>query len=142
MFLFAQGALGEPGWDISEIALPERCVLWEVTAFPVGAWAADDAFRMALGDQLPTSLAMMSSLNPLLHGMGRQGPEPRQTHINSYVSFAVRRLRVLIESCSMRPILEVKPVGDPKISLNVVLVFSSIPREVEDWLLSAKAINL
>ncbi len=142
VFLFAYGGIGEDAWDIAELGLPDRCVLWEIVMWPVGVWAATDSFRLALGDQLPTSIAMMSSLDPLLHGMGQQGAEPRTIRSIPYDTMRIRQLKMLIESHGRRPILEISPADETALAMNVALVFSSIPREVEDWLVSAKAINL
>ncbi|GAH58066.1 unnamed protein product, partial [marine sediment metagenome] len=57
-------------FDISEIALPEACVLWSLNV----AWYNEDTathyIRLALGDQLPATVAMMDALEPLISGLG------------------------------------------------------------------------
>ncbi len=127
---------GVVGWDISEIALPERCVLWELVYF-IGEDSANFYYvRLALGDQLPTTIAMMDALEPCFMGLGTQGAEPRKIQVKNSQSWAIRMLRQPIISMGRRLVGEVAAVGAETIYANVALVVSSIPTEVPDCLLS------
>ena len=128
-----QGALV---WDISEVALPERTVLWNVGVWSGVAGFYSEYFRMALGDQLPTAAAMMNALEPLVPGLGLQGAGPRQIPLYMANYNVLSNLKHYIPAMGRRFVLEVKAVDTKAIELVVVLTVSSIPNEVPDCLLS------
>jgi len=140
--LYANGVSGAEAWDITEQGLPEDCILWEWALSTTNAWGNSDRWRIALGDQLPTTTAMMDHNEPLIHGFGVQGGEPREIIGPNYTPLAMRRLRQHIHSAGMRPILEVNPNGSGTRDLMVLMTFSSIPKEVPDWLISGQGQNL
>ena len=132
----------DPAWDISELSLPQACVLWEVVFWTCQSLAVGDYFRLALGFQVPTSLAMMNALDPLLPGVGVPGPEPRHI-VGMGNGFGMRfTMRQMIQANGRKVVLELNPATLVNKEIQVILVFSSVPREVPDWLLSAQAINL
>ena len=140
--LYATSAATDPLWDISEQSLPQACVLWEVVFWSCISNVGGDYFRLALGFQLPTSLAMMNALDPLLPGVGVPGPEPRNI-IGLSNGFGIRfTMRQMIQANGRKVVLEVNPFAVANKEVQVIMVFSSIPREVPDWLVSAQAINL
>lgn len=127
---------GATVWDISEIALPERAVLWEVTVF-----ASTDAYsvasmRIALGDQQPTTAAMMSRLEPLIPGLGYQGPDPRYIHPYAALGMHLVRLKMPIATMGRRLVLETTAVDGANGSLTLATVWSAVPNEVPDCLIS------
>lgn len=134
--LYALSTAGAPVWDITEMGLPERCVLWEWTAWSTYIWLQGDRWRLALGDQLPTTVAMMNVLSPLLYGLGVQEAEPRGIIGTYYTSLAVRGLRLPIESAGRRLILEVDAVAEGVKDFQFAAVISSMPKEIPDWLIS------
>jgi len=123
-------------WDISEIAIPEKCVIWEVhaSACPFMGTVAD--FRLALGDQLPTNTAMMDLLEPLLPGLGLQGAEPRQFSVGGSMGVHLVNLRKPLVSMGRRLVLEVVMGAGDVTDMKVDIVVSSMPTEVPDCLLS------
>lgn len=129
-------------WDISELALPEMCVLWELTFWSLALLNMDSRFRLALGHQLPTAVAQMNDNEPLIHGVGINGAEPRQMIAQGYSAVASRRLRKVIAGAGRKVILELTIATAVQQDIQLVMVFSSVPREVPDWLISAKAIDL
>lgn len=127
---------GAVSWDISEIALPEKSVFWEFCLL-YGAPIADYvSVRVALGDQLPTTTAMMDALEPLIPGLGFTGAEPRVIPISYFTNTCILNLRVPIFSAGRRVILEVTPEALKSPPTILLTVFSSIPTEVPDCLLS------
>lgn len=124
------------GWDISELALPERCVIWELVGV-VGRVNFDvDYIRLALGDQLPTGTVMVDALDPLIPGLGLTGAEPRRI-INWYLGYiSLVNLRMPIATAGRRLVMEVVAVAEKKANIMVVIAVSSIPREVPDCLVS------
>lgn len=123
-------------WDISEVALPEKCVLWEVVINSDVSVVAPQiaSVRIALGDQLPASSAMMDALEPLVPGLGIQGPEPR--YISGLTNHLVFHTRYPISVNGRRLILEVISNAGVSARIQLVCEFSSIPTEVPDCLFS------
>lgn len=134
--LCAKSISGAVHWDISEVALPERCVIWSFNAWSGFAYYSIDFFRLALGDHLPTTTAEMDTLEPLFHGFGFQGAEPRNIPGGLYLRLAISDLRMPIFTSGLRPVLEVKSTTGANCLLQVVLIVSSLPTEVPDWLIS------
>lgn len=129
-------------WDISELGLPERAVLWEMMLWANTSAVNIESIRIALGDQLPASTEMMDALEPLIYGLGLQGPEPRVMYTSYLGMISFRRLRIPIEAAGRRLVLEVTaPAGQTPIVL-VGIVVSTIPTEVPDWLISGSGRSL
>lgn len=132
--LTVRGEAGAVAWDISEIGLPEDFVIWEVSAWSPDIWTAADFFRLAIGDQLPVAVAEMNLLPPLIPGFGITGPEPRQIYFAGYAWMGVRRMKMNGRSGGGRIILEVDPGAATTKGLQIVVMVSSVPKEVPDWL--------
>ena len=131
--------LGVTKWDISEVAFPNVGVIWEVLLPTYYMTLADDWFRLALGQQVPKNTAMMDKLDPLIMGLGRQGAEPRKIGGFSYHSMSIRKMRKVMEFQGRKLVLETKSSADKVLYINVVVIVSSIPKEVPDWLFSGRA---
>lgn len=124
------------GWDISEVALPEQCVIWELSGWIGYSLQQIETFRLALGDQLPTTTAEMDRLEPLFNGLGRTEAGPRRIEAGRLTTFFIMNLRMPVMSSGRRLVLEVVSSGTGVGRLQVAVVVSSIPREVPDCLLS------
>ncbi len=138
VFLNASSINDTPGWDISEVALPEKCVIWEFVSWVESPIITPTSFRLALGDQLPTTVVMMDALEPLFFGFGHQGAEPRNILYGVNIKPHFLRLRLPVMAGGRRPILEVIVPGSSMGYLNVVLVVSSIPTKVPDCLIPGR----
>ncbi len=123
-------------WDVSELHLPERAMLWRVYAYGARAFAAGDTFRIATGDGLPTSVAEMSGLTPLLPGFGLQGPSPRNITIWSKEVYFDIALRNPIVSKGRKLVLEVVTATAGVFYFTFAIVISNFPSEVPDCLIS------
>lgn len=125
---------GSATWDISEVALPEKCVVW---FFSLQSWSnatTTPTIRLALGDQIPTSAAMMTALEPLMMGLGLQGAEPRDL-MCPLATYELRLpMKKVIEPSGRRLVLEVTGQVLKHTEVRVALIVSGIPREVPDWL--------
>lgn len=133
----AVGVDGGDGWDISEIALPERCVLWELVFIPFAAAAQVMHVRLALGDQLPTTIVMMDQLEPLIMGLGLQGAEPRNIYTLAHSGWAIRNIKQSIASMGRRLVCQASPFPmQGAVHVRVACVFSAVPTEVPDCLIS------
>lgn len=123
-------------WDISELALPDKTIIHEFCFWAGGALGNITAMRLALGDQLPTTTAQMDRLEPLFHGLGFQGPEPRTFIATVGVTTHLNRLKMYVPAQGRRLIMEtVAPTGLTP-SVFAVVVVSAVPTEVLDCLLS------
>jgi len=119
-------------WDISEIALPERCVLWEYRAFCSCVSGELASFRVALGDQLPVTTAIMDGLEPLINGLGSQGPGPRAIHMSYEGKLVWNRLRQNVQSTSRSLIIEATGAQGKTPIVTVGIVVSGVPRSIPD----------
>lgn len=132
----ANSAGGEAAWDISELGLPENCVIWEFAIWAPAVAPGAHFCRIALGDQLPTTVAEMDVLEPLFPGFGVQGAGPRDIRLLSNAVTRVNKLRMPIHAAGRRVIVEVDPAATTAWWAQLLLVVSSIPTEVPDCLLS------
>lgn len=132
----AAGA-GVAAWDISELAFPERAVIWEFGMTNVGTTQELDSFRLALGDVLPTSTAIMDALEPVFPGLGLTGLSPRQIYTGWISPMHLSRLRFPIMASGRRLVFEATGLADKTPLVTVMLLVSSIPVEVPDCLFSA-----
>lgn len=126
---------GNTNWDISEVALPDRFVIWELVWWTDRQRLGGDYFRLALGDQLPATAAQMTALEPLIKGMGLQGLDPRQIPPQWRTFVGIRRLRHPVQATGRKLIAEVVSDGAAAIRIQFVMVISSFPTEVPDCLL-------
>lgn len=133
---------GGAGWDISEIALPERFVIWEFFCWWINIEALFLSWRLALGDILPTTIAEMDALQPLFPGLGVQGAEPRALSPLPYRIFMRWQIRQSVVAAGRRLVAELTSVPSKQGRIQVAIVVSSIPTEVPEWLISGTAKSL
>jgi len=134
----AYGANTVYGFDMSEISLPNRGVLWQLTLHTIFSDASTNYLRIARGNKLPATEAAFNLLKPLVMGLGQQGAEPRQ--IISYPSGQTlsMRMKMPIESVGGRLIIAAYGQSAKSTRIRVVAVVSGIPKEVPDWLSSGR----
>lgn len=128
------GGDNDAAWDISEIAFPEMCVIWEVRLYSVLTGADIDSIRVAIGDQLPTSTAMVDALEPLLPGFGAQGPDPRVISLSLNGHCDLTRLRFGLRTAGRRLVLEVTGASGKTPRVQCGVVVSSVPKEIPEWM--------
>jgi len=124
-------------YDISEVALPERTVIWSVVLDWWNTSMDTCAFcRLGVGDQLPVDVAGMNACEPLLRGVGVQGIEPRHYSLSPGLLSIRWPMRMGLAAGGRRFVLGIAPVGSNYLFARVVLEVSSVPNEVPDCLLS------
>ena len=123
-------------YDISEVALPETCVIWELVIDGSGSFGDRGIVRIALGDQLPTAVAMFNELDPLFMGLGLQGAEPRPLELNGGEVLSFRMLRMPVAAAGRRLVIEGITGETITCRVFVGIVVSGVPKEVPDWLVS------
>jgi len=117
-------------WDISELAFPEVCVVWELVLQGTSSTPTLDIFRLALGDQLPTTVAMMDGLEPVFNGLGLTGPGPRGIWVPTANGVAFTKLRMPLRTAGRRLVLELGPGQVERVSVICGLVVSAIPKDI------------
>lgn len=125
-----------PAWDIAEIALPERCVIWGLTSVLKYNQYQVDSFRLAMGHTLPATVAEMNELEPLINGLGMQGAGPRAMIHSQHTAYNIQHMKQLIESGGRKAVMELTALLETEATMTVAMVVSSIPTEVPDWLIS------
>lgn len=127
---------GTTVWDISEVALPDAGVIWQLSLNIIYSMDPTNTIRLALGDILPTTTVIMDELEPLVHGIGVQGAEPRQKHVHAYGKGFDIRMRTPRTFQSKKMVMEATAVAGELNYAQAIMVVSSIPLEVPDWLIS------
>lgn len=139
--MYVNVTVGKEAWDISELALPDRCVLWEMSWGVIAASVTlFDAVRFALGDKVPASAAEFDALEQLLPLAGtRPAARPGFRFFDRYNQVSVTSLRMPISAQGRKVIMEVYDETGTTLPVVAHLVFSSIPTEIPDCLLAVKS---
>ncbi len=128
----------QPGtiYDISEMGLPEYCVIWEIVFFSWGVVGGMlYGWSFVLGDQLPTTDAEFDANEVMIKDLGGVLGGRKSILANSDRGVAFRNLKIPIHSMGRRIIgryAGAEETGD----FQAVFTISSIPREVPDCLFS------
>jgi len=121
-------------WDISELAFPEVAVIWEVSVWCDRAAANVTRLRLALGDQLPTTTAMMDALEPVLPGLGGQGADPRIISMCSFAPFHIVWLKMRLATAGRRLVMEIECSAATSRGVTATVVCSGWCREIPEWM--------
>lgn len=128
-------------FDISEIALPEKFVLWQFIIDPYRVTSAIGYIRIAYADVLATTEAEFMTFEPALPGWGLQGPEPREIHLSLQTGTTIINLRKFVTPGGKRLTACGVSIADNQALVRVGIVVSGVPKEVPDWLSSGTVIN-
>jgi len=121
---------------IHHLALPDVCVLWELWAWNFAhydqlteTWLDTIRFRLALGDVLPITGPQFAALEEI--PLGAYG-------VDEYLGSCLHltRLRLPVIAQGRRVVVAGTAILPSDALFNLALVFSSIPNEVPDCLLS------
>lgn len=126
----------EPVFDISEFALPERCVIWEVVLVGRIAAFASVELCLALGDQLPPDDAAFAVLELVFGGVESAAGVRGAIETPTLSIHQVTKLRVPLQTSGRRFVGRFIRREAMVAAADVIIVVSSIPREVPDCLLS------
>lgn len=131
-----QAAIQATSYFISELALPDTAVLWEIhSTIIIGGEATTSTYlphNLKLGDQLPTADAQVAALDDLLPGLDERDAVGGILRDDIHLT----RLRLPIAAQGRRVVLRLVNTEEVAIVFQLGLIFSSIPAEVPDWLLS------
>ncbi|GAH67398.1 unnamed protein product, partial [marine sediment metagenome] len=118
------------------LALPDRAIIHEFSLAVTGLVDQINTVRLALGDRLPADSVEFATLEPLFHGMGEQGPEPRFLTVSAGLTFHLNRLKMYLPAQGRRMVMQVSAPADQIAVTMAAIVVSAIPTEVPDCLLS------
>lgn len=117
---------------MSSLALPDRAILWEISArsqwilTPGGA--ASTIFALALGEKLATSATEFDAMEPLFPSV----PEILGTTKVMRMPISLSQMRMPVHAQGRRVNAYLQNGGNDLVSLSVNLVFSAIPNEIPD----------
>ena len=127
--------LGAAGtvYGISEMGLPERCVIWEMLSTVSASTLQYVNMSLALGDHLPANDAEFDRLEQLFPDMGYRMGVRRDYYLGTAAQHALRGLKVGVDTSGGRLVARFnKAVGGMAIG-EVELVVSSVPRSLPEW---------
>jgi len=136
------GGITVGSFDISEMGLPDKCVLWEINLIgfsqPVtNYWTCS----LKLGDHLPAAVPDFAALANLHPSLGMNVAGNRLMFMPDSQSFNIRGIKIPIEAQGRRVVASfITSVEDN--DLMCILIFSHMPTEVPEWLISGQAKGL
>lgn len=120
-------------YDISESALPERCVIWGMSFWGTGAGYQDIRISLALGDQLPANDAQFDALDVLSNDLGFRVAGRRVVTINAPGQDVSLTLFQPIVAMGRRIVGRFEWMGAGLCIANAVLEISAYPTEIPKW---------
>jgi len=136
IMLRLEGAAVADVFAISTMALPERCIIWEVRTIVLGTFGVFDTVGLRLGDNLPGSLAEFYEMDLLLRGLPGRVGTGSELCVTSMAPLRMNMLKYPLKSAGRRLVVGMRAgvMAGKVVCVNVVV--SSVPREVPDCLLS------
>jgi len=123
----------------SDVALPDKWVLWEleVTIWPSTDVYADRLFQSAIsmGPKVAASDAAFKAYETILFGSMYMSGGVKT--ING--PYVMRRIRMGFNAKGRKICTRVRNVAGVTTTYSIILVVSSLPKEVPDWLISGQA---
>ncbi len=121
-------------FDFSEAALPDRCIVHEISLAAESVNSATIHIRLALGDILATSDAEFAAHELLFGGINSRDDHMGEFEVSAGAGQSIIRIREPIAPQGRR--LSGRAIRDIGTSVGgtVILVISSIPNEVPDCL--------
>lgn len=134
--VYSENTAADVYYDISEAGLGDRCVIWQAIVYHSGPDTTALNISLALGDQMPADDAEFDALEPLFSDLGRRFEGRRVIDQGSFMSLLSIPMRMPIQAQGRRLVGRFAIAWAPAIPPAVILVVSSVPREVPDCLLS------
>ena len=127
-----------PFFDISEMNFPERCIIHGLNILNWYTTTNTGYLRIGLGLRLPTSEADFMLLEPLIHGLGLNGQEPRKIPITRNQSFWPIKCRLFLSGKNRHLCFMAYDSTANYSTAHIQVFVSSVPNEVQEWLISDK----
>ncbi|MBA7554599.1 hypothetical protein ES705_47225 [subsurface metagenome] len=111
-------------------------MIWELQIAAASTEAMTElVLRLSLGDQIPTTIAQMELLQPLVPGCGVREC-PYEIRVIPPFRYHLSRLRKPILASGRRLVVEITGPIIGSLQIDIWLIVSSVPMEVPDWLVS------
>lgn len=134
--LFYFGGVTIGSFDISLMGLPDKCVLWEINMIGFGTPVTNYwTLSMKLGDHIPATVPEFNALTNLHPSLGADVTGDRTFIMPDNQNFSIRRIKIPIEAQGRRVVAMFRTSIDDN-DLTCVLIFSNMPTEVPDCLIS------
>lgn len=130
------GAVVSPKFDIAEMPLPERCIIWELAALYHEETLLKAQFELRLGDTLPLTWAAFQEYELLFKGVRTLAAPGGPIYIVSTMSVNWQNFKLPVAAAGRRLVIGVDAGQAVNNTVQAVVTVSSIPREVPDCLLS------
>lgn len=125
-------------YDISELALPEKFVIWEIIWCLDGVAGAAVNMEIALGDLVPTTDPEFQLLTNPIPDLGVAWLGFRYLLLRNYQSWRRMTLRQSVHASGRRLVGRFQETASAAAGAMIALTVSSLPREVPDWLISGR----
>lgn len=125
---------GADAFALSEIALPDVCVLWQMNIYPHYVSHHNEYIRLGLAETIPKDETEFMTLSPLIPGFGMQDDEPRKIRMLNHAGLLGVKMRKVIETQGKKLALMAHSLADNSCRLHVIIVVSRIPEELPNWL--------
>lgn len=120
-------------YDISEMALPEWCVIWEMVFTGCNTVGVSINFSLRLGDQLPASDAEFLAMEMIFPGIDHFVDGRNVFELGAMSNQQFRRIRQPVHSMGRRLVMGARAaVGSPE-GGSVQVLISSVPKEIPEW---------
>lgn len=120
-------------FDISEMALPEKAVIWCVHAQFASTALGFATVSLALGDQLPANDAEFNQLEQLLPDIGYHVLTRRDFHFGSESPFILCDMKLCVDTHGRRLVMRAMKTLPGSHFIESSIAISSIPRSLPEW---------
>lgn len=128
---FAVG-LGEE-YDISEMGLPERCVIHELLVTYAAEAVNFGNCSLALGDVLPTTDDEFNGMEQLFKDVGLRTGLRRDITAGMATEISLRNLKIGVNAGGRRLIMRYGAIFSGVTKMDAVITVSSVPRSLPEW---------
>jgi len=126
----------EPHFEICETGLPEVCVIWSISTVCIGTFSSGINIQLRLGDNMPATDAEFLAFEPLIDDITGTGAV-RNSIVVPGISGPHRfPIRKVVASAGRRLVGRFQRIATTAMGGQVIVVVSSMPTEVPDWLVS------
>lgn len=126
-------------YDLSELGLPDKCVIWQVNWSFSSIGVLSVVTSLALANEIPADTNEYNQKSQLLADMGISVELRRDVTISSYGGGKTIDIRMPLETAGKRLLGRFNWGQAITGMMMISMVISSIPKEVPDWVFSGRA---
>ena len=120
-------------YAISDQALPDKCVVWQISYLWGRVAGSLISISIKLGDHLPGAAAEYEAMQEVMEGIGHQGVGFKQTYFDYTTAQVKWDMKKLIYPQGNRLVMRVNFVATAVGLAKVVMIVSSLPTEIPEW---------